>query len=148
MKRHDRILLACLIVVAGCAWQQIADYDPSVDQGAVQVQAKLDALFEDLQNSAGTPDGEYEHYASRYDDLRGNVAQLQSQAALQPHNELTSSSLTLLHDNLQQLELAHRHGLTAGQVPVLRKLFDTQLRMLVQLEVAKKRDAASAEVTP
>jgi len=147
MKRHDRIILACLIIVAGCTGQYIADYDQSVDQGAVQLQAKFNSLFDDLQSSAGTPDGEYEHYSSRYDDLRGDIAQLQSQAVLQPHNELTSTSLTLLHDNLQQLELAHRDGLTAGQVPVLRKLFDTQLRMLVQLEVAKKREP-SVEVTP
>ena len=143
MKRHNRIILALLAVLAGCTWQRIADYDPSVDQGAVQMQASFNALFDDLQGSAGTPAGEYELYASRYDHLRTTVTQLQSQAALQTGNEITSTSLTLLHDNLQQLELAHRDGLTAGQVPVLRKLFDTQLRMLVQLEAAKKRDAAA-----
>ena len=148
MKRHWQILLALAVVVTGCIAQRIADYDIDVDRGAVALHAQFNGLFDDLQRTAGTPDGAYECFTARYQELRGAVADLQQRAALQPNNQLTSTSLELLDDNLHQLESAHRDGLTAGEVPILRQAFDTQLRMLVQLEVAKKRDDAPAGVKP
>ena len=143
MKRHHKALLIIALLILGCSVRYIAEYDPVVDGNARHLQAKLDALFEDLSRTAGTPEGAYEHYAARYEAMRADVAGLQYDAATQSKNELTSTSLSLLDDNLQQLEVAHREGLSRAEVPVLRKLFDTQLRMIVQLETAKKRERAS-----
>ena len=148
MKRHWQISLALAVLIAGCSASRIAEYDENIDRGAAELHAKFNGLFDDLQRTAGTPDGAYERYAAQYDQLRVDIAGLQSRVALQSNNQLTNTSLTLLDDNLHQLEVAHRDGLTAGEVPILRKLFDTQLRNLVQLETAKKRDAATAEVQP
>ncbi|MGZ5441465.1 MAG: hypothetical protein ACXW5U_07245 [Thermoanaerobaculia bacterium] len=143
MKRHHKALLIVALLLLGCTVRYIAEYDPIIDGNARHLQAKLDALFEDLSRTAGTPEGEYEHYAARYDAMRVDIAGLQYDAAVQSKNELTNTSLTLLDDNLHLLEAAHREGLGRAEVPVLRKLFDTQLRMIVQLETAKKRERAS-----
>lgn len=148
MKRRSLILLLSFAaVLIGCTARYIAEYDENVDRGVVSLQAKFSALFDDLQRTAGTPDGAYERYAARYDDLRAGIAHVQSHASVQSRNQLTSTSLALLSDSLDELQSAHREGIKAGEVPVLRSLIDTQLRMLVQLEVAKKRDEGSVEVT-
>lgn len=148
MKRHYQVILALALIVLGCTARYIAEYDPAIDGGAVELQAKLGGLLDELQRTAGTPGGAFANYTSLYEELYADVDRLQAQAATQERNELTLTSLKLIHDNLDQLTLAHQEGLTLGQVPVMRRLFDTQLRMLVQLETAKKRDeAALAEVT-
>lgn len=143
MKRHSKILMLVAALILGCSVRYIAGYDPAVDGGTRQLQAKFDALFEDLDRTAGTPEGAYEFYASRYDALRADIAGLQWSVDANPRNGLTSTSLSLLDDNLHLLEAAHREGLSRAEVPVLRKLFDTQLRMIVELETAKKREGAS-----
>jgi len=155
MKRNYQLILALAIFVTGCTMRFIATHDPAVEGAALQLQSKFTAFFDDLQNTAGTPEGEYERYAAQYADLHAQVGDLQAKAALQSRNQLTNDSLTLLEDNLDILETAHREGLSAAEVPVLRKLIDTQVRMLVQLEVAKKREplapkreAVAPEVTP
>lgn len=148
MKRHYQILLLLAIVVAGCTGRYLAQYDEIVDRGAANLQFRFNALFDDLQRTAGTPAGEYGLYSAEYRDLYVQIADLQWHAALHPRNGPTNTSLALLDDNLHALENAHRRGLTPGEVPVLRKLFDTHLRMLVQLEVAKKRESQTkAEVS-
>lgn len=143
MKRHHKVFFVIALLLLGCTVRYIAEYDPVVDGNARHLQTKLDALFEDLSRTAGTPEGAYEHYAARYEAIRVDITGLQFDAAAQPKNGLTVSSLSLLDDNLRQLEVAHREGLGRAEVPVLRKLFDTQLRMIVQLETAKKRDRAT-----
>ena len=143
MKRHNKALLIVAMLILGCSVRFIAEYDPAIDSKTRQLQTKFDALFEDLDRTAGTPEGAYEHYASRYDALRADIAGLRYDANAQPRNSLTSTSLSLLDDNLHQLEAAHREGIGPAEVPVLRKLFDTQLRMIVELETAKKRESAS-----
>lgn len=143
MKRYQKALLIVAMLLVGGSVRYIAGYDPVVDSNARRLQVKLDALFEELSRTAGTPEGAYELYAPRYDGMRADITGLQHDAASQPHNQLTQTSLSLIDDNLRQLEAAHREGLSPTEVPVLRKLFDTQLRMLVELETAKKRESAS-----
>ena len=145
MKRNYQLILALAIFVTGCTMRFIATYDPAVESDALQLQSKLNAFFDDLQNTAGTPEGEYDRYAAQYADLHAQLGDLQARAALQSRNQLTNDSLTLLEDNLVILETAHREGLSAAEVPVLRKLIDSQVRMLVQLEAAKKREPVTAE---
>ena len=140
MKRHYQLILALAIFVSGCSGRYLAEYDEIVGRGAANLQFRFNALFDDLQRTAGTPAGDYEHYSEQYRELYVHVADLQWHAALQLRNDLTRTSLSLLDDNLHALEAAHREGLSAGEVPLLRKLFDAQLRALVQLEVAKKRE--------
>lgn len=143
MKRSSRILTVVALLVLGCSVRFIAEHDPVVEANARQLHAKFDALFEDLARTAGTADGEYQHYAHRYEGLHADLSALRYRAGQKAGNEQTMQSLSLLDQNLQHLEAAHREGLRRGEVPVLRTLFDTQLRMIVQLETAKKRESAS-----
>lgn len=145
MKRYYQIVLAFAIFVTGCAVRYVATYDPAIESDALELRSELNTFFDDLQCTAGTPEGAYDRYASQYADLHTRVGDLQARAALQSRNQLTHDSLTLLADNLNVLETAHREGLTAAEVPVLRQLLDTQVQMLLQLEAAKK---PAPEVTP
>src|SRR6185436_13288229 len=110
MKRHYQVILALALVVFGCTARYIAEYDPAVDGGAVELQAKLNGLFDDLQRTAGTPAGAFANYTSVYEELYADVDRLQAQAATQQRNEITVTSLGLVHDNLDQLALAHQEG--------------------------------------
>jgi hypothetical protein len=148
MKRYYQIVLAFAIFVTGCAVRYVATYDPTIESDARELQSELSSHFDDLQRTAGTPEGAYDRYATRYADLNVRVSDLQARAALQSRNQLTHESLTFLADNLAVLETAHREGLTAAEVPVLRKLIDAQVRMLLQLESAKKHEPVPAGVTP
>jgi len=67
------------------------------------------------------------------------VARLRAEAGAQPGNGLTVQSLDLIQKNLEKLEAMHAGGITAEEIEIVRTLFDTQFRMLVQLENAKKR---------
>ena len=61
---------ALLLPLAGAVLKfDIAGYDPVVDSNARHLQVKLDALFEELSRTAGTPEGAYELYATRYDGM-------------------------------------------------------------------------------
>jgi hypothetical protein len=143
MKRHSKVLLLVSALVVGCSARYIAEYDPAIEGSARHLQASLDALFEDLSRTAGTPEGAYDRYADQYASIRFDLAALQHDASGQPRNEITSTSLSLLEDNLNLLEAAHREGLGRSEVPVLRKLFDAQLGTILELETAKKREHAS-----
>ena len=147
MKPHLKALVVIATLVLGCSVSYIAEYNPVIDSNVRELQAKFDALFDDLGRTAGTPDGEYAHYAAQYDALRVDIAALQHESSVMPKNGLTNTSLSLLDDNLHQLEVAHREGIGPAEVPVLRKLFDTQLRMIVELETAKKRESAPGGVS-
>lgn len=143
MKRYSKALTIVALLILGCSVRFIAAYDPVVETNARQLQAKFDALFEDLGHTAGTANGEYQHYAHRYEDLRADLSALRYRAGEKSGNGQTLQSLSLLDENLQHLEAAHREGLRKGEVPVLRTLFDTQLRMILELETAKKRENVS-----
>lgn len=143
MKRYSKALTIVALLILGCSVRFIAAYDPVVETSARELQAKFDALFEDLGRTAGTAAGEYQHYAHRYEGLRADLSALRYRAGEKARNEQTIQSLSLLDENLGHLETAHREGLRKGEVPVLRTLFDTQLRMIVELESAKKRESAS-----
>ena len=155
MKRYYQIVLAFAIFVTGCAVRYVATYDPTIESDTLELRSELNTLFDDLQCTAGTPEGAYDRYAPQYADLHIRVADLQARAALQSRNQLTHESLAFLSDNLAILETTHREGLTPAEVPVLRTLIDTQVQMLLQLETAKKpgtvvpkRETVAPEVTP
>ena len=50
----------------------------------------------------------------------------------------------LIGDNVDRLEALHAKGISPGEIAVVRTLFDTQFRMLVQLENAKKRKESAS----
>jgi hypothetical protein len=138
-KRLKVILLAAVTSIAGCSSYFIARFDPAIEGGATQLQEKVDVFLGDLERTTGTPEGQYENNVAHYEKLRGDIQALRLQASQQRGNTLTLQSLDLIGKNLDKLESMHRDGISAEEIAIVRELFDTQFRMLVKLETAKKR---------
>ena len=132
-KSRKAILVAALSAVVSCAGFVIARYDPVIDGGATELQEKVDAFLTDLQQNGG------EYSPDFYDEVRGDIDGLRNAAAVQSGNKLTIDSLDLIERNVATLEQMHAEGITSEEIDVVRTLFDTQFRMLIQLENAKKR---------
>lgn len=138
-KRYKAVLLIIGVLAVSCSSYFIADYNAVIDGGAVALQRKVDAFLTDLDRTAGTPAADYEHHTERYAELRGDLGILRDVAGRQRGNELTIDSMQLIEDNLGRLESIHAAGVSQQEIAVVRKLLDTQFRMLIQLENAKKR---------
>lgn len=138
-KRAKAVLLAAITSIVSCSGYFIATYNPAIDEGATKLQQKVDGFLAELRETAGTPAGDYEQHAAFYDETRASIQTLRSLASQERGNDLTLQSLDLIENNLDKLEALHADGITPREIDVTRTLFDTQFRMLVQLENAKKR---------
>jgi len=139
-KRVKAILAAAVVSVLSCAGLFVARYSEEVDRGAVELQQKVDGFLTELQNTAGTAEGDYEGHEQFYGEVHDDIDVLRTAAASQRGNSLTLQSLDLIADNVDALERMHAKGITPNEVAVARQLLDAQFRMLVQLENAKKRE--------
>jgi hypothetical protein len=140
------IVAIALVLPAGCI-SRVAPHDAVIAAGLAKLQASCNGFFDDLQRNAGTPDAVWELHAAWYDATRAEIAALRGRAeSYSLKNDPTVDALELLDHSVNELEKAHLQGLSSGEIPVLRTLFDSQLRMLVQLEAAKQ--PAPAEVSP
>jgi hypothetical protein len=142
-KRAKAILLAAVTSIVSCSGYFIATYNPAVDDGATKLQQDVDGFLVELQKTAGTPAGDYENHQAFYSETRASIQSLRGIAAQQRGNDLTLQSLDLIENNLDKLERLHADGITPEEIGVTRTLFDTQFRMLLQLENAKKRKEQS-----
>jgi len=138
-KRIKATLLALAASVLGCSGYYIAEYSEAVDTGATELQQKVDRFLTDLEQTAGTPEGEYDLHEGFYAEVRDDIGALREVASAQRGNDLTLQSLDLIGANVDKLEALHAEGISRQEIGVVRTLFDTQFRMLVQLENAKKR---------
>jgi len=143
-KRAKAILIAAIASVLSCSSYFIAEYNQAVDTGATELQQKVDRFLTGLEQTAGTPDGEYEQHIAFYDEVRNDVGNLRGLASTQRGNDLTRRSLDLIGDNVDRLEAMHAKGISPKEIAIVRTLFDTQFRMLVQLENAKKRKESAS----
>jgi spore coat protein CotH len=134
-KRAKALLLGALASIVGCSGYFIAQYNPAIDSGATELQQKVDRFLTELEQTSG----EHEQYAATYEELRADIRTLREVASQQHGNELTLQSLDLIASNVDKLEAMHAEGISAEEIAIVRTLFDTQFRMLVQLETAKKR---------
>jgi len=147
--RRIRIIIiaaAVLALLPGCV-SRVAPHDPTIATGLAELQASQTRFFDELQRTVGTPDAAWECHITWYEDTRGRIAALRARTASSGlKDDPTARSLELLDGSVSQLEEAHAEGLSVAEISVLRALFDSQLRMLIQLEAAK--ETKTAEVTP
>ena len=137
-KRTKAILLSIGTFALSCAF--IAGYDPLIDSGATALQQKVGQFLTDLEQTTGTPEGEYERHLGFYHEVRNDIGVLRTVASAHKGNDITLQSLDLIEANVAKLEKLHAEGISAEEIRIVRTLFDTQFRMLVQLENAKKRE--------
>jgi hypothetical protein len=136
-KRTKAILLSIVTFALGCVF--IAGYDPRIDSGATELQQKVGTFLTDLEQTTGAPEGEYERHIGFYEEVRTDISVLRTVASAHKGNDLTLQSLDLVEANVAKLEKLHAEGISREEIGIVRSLFDTQFRMLVQLENAKKR---------
>lgn len=143
------VLIAALVLAlaAGCV-SRVAPHDAVIAAGLADLQSSNSRFFDELLRTAGTPDAAWECHIVWYEGTRAEIAALRTRAESHGRkSDPTVEALELLQRSVAELEEAHAEGLSAGEIPVLRTLFDSQLRMLIELEAAKKR-TAPAEVSP
>jgi len=149
-RRGNVAMLIAAIVLAlltGCV-SRVAPHDAIIAAGLADLQSSNSRFFDELQQTVGTPDAAWECHAAWYEETRAEIAALRVRAgSYDRKNDPTVAALELLEKSVNELETAHAEGLSAGEIPVLRTLFDSQLRMLIELEAAKKRTTAT-EVSP
>lgn len=151
MSRRAKLtaILAAIVLalLSGCA-SSVAPRDEALAGGLAGLQSSTDRFFDQLQQVIGTPEAAWVRHAGWYEETRVEIAALRLRAAAHgATNDPTLDALALLDQSVAELETAHAVGLSAAEIPVLRTLFDSQLRMLVQLEAAK-RQVPVAEVLP
>ena len=117
----------------------LADFDPEVVSGTEALHEKFTRFLSSLGECAGTPEGEFSRHDAFYTEAWQDLERLEAAATRRANNELTLESIEAIRDNLAELEALHRAGISRGEVDVITKLFDTQFRMLVELENAKPR---------
>lgn len=139
MKPHRIVLLSAALVLFGCGWLAIASYDPALDSGVADLKVKVATFLNGLRECAGTPEGEYARHTGFYTEARADLANLRAIAEVHAGNERTLRSLESIGENLDELEAIHRSGVSSEEVAVIAQLFDTQFRMLAELQKAKQR---------
>lgn len=150
MKRrtHAAALLTALLLAlpAGCV-SRIAPHDATIAAGLAELRSRNTRFFDELQQTAGTPDAAWECHIAWYDETHAEIAALRTRAASYSlKSDPTADALALLDRSVAELEQVHAEGLSRGEIPMLRTMFDSQLHMLIELEEAKKR--TPAEVKP
>jgi hypothetical protein len=139
MTRRTSASLIIALLIFGCACFSIAEFDPEVVSGAEALHQKFGHFLSTLGECAGTPEADYSRHTAFYTEAWQDLERLEAEARSRPHNELTLRSLEAIRDNLVELEGLHHLGISRGEVDVVARLFDTQFRMLVELENAKPR---------
>jgi hypothetical protein len=138
------ILAAAAVFLLGCAASFLADFDPAVATGTVELQQKVGTFLTFLARHGRSPEGAYERHRGFYDGIRAELGTLRTAALVRNGNSLTVESLDLIAENVDDLEKLHREGLSERELSVIQILFDTQFRMLIDLENAKKRQGGGA----
>jgi hypothetical protein len=144
---HAAALLTLLLaLLTGCV-SRVAPHDETIAAGLAELRSRNTRFFDELQQTAGTPDAAWECHIAWYEETHAKIGALRTRAASHGlKSDPTADALALLDRSVAELEQVHAEGLSRGEIPLLRTMFDSQLHMLIELEEAKKRKPA--EVAP
>ena len=117
----------------------ISDYDEETDKAVTQLHRKVEGFLLELEDVAGTPDGEYKNYRDVYKEVKVDLASLSIRAKARPKNSLQVDQLELLSRSWNTLENLHKTGLTPEQLPPLRSAFNVSFTAILKLEFELKR---------
>lgn len=132
--------LAFVLLLASCAPQFVAPYDPATDAAVTDVQQRLGTFFAEQQRT-DPPVCDYGNYVGFYDALDVELGSLVVRNEAREQNQLTVRQLRLLGDSFDNLEVLHQRSgcLPEGQLEVLQRQFDTSFTAILRLELAKRR---------
>ncbi len=129
-----------VLVMTGCASiKLIADYDEQTDVAVTQFQRKMETFLFALERNMGENEASYGSNAKFYDEVRVDLSAIRVRAAAIPQNDISMQQLSLLADNINNLEKLHKLGLGVNDIPPVRNAFNVVCTAILKLEIAKKR---------
>jgi hypothetical protein len=145
------VLLAGLLL-PGCTFRLIADYDEVLVQKTVEVQEQAEALFLALAAAGSTPqpeDGAFAAHAAAYDRILVLLRVMEVRASTVEKNEITIEQVELLRDSVEKIRATHQQKSAASPpseispetIGVLREPFVSQIRAILKLQRALRRGA-------
>ncbi len=147
-----RVILAALLVLAGCQVQFISDYDEQTDHAATALQQKIEDFLLRMQaaSESDLPEARalrpFEANQDFYREVEVDLSSMRLRAEAIPQNNLTIEQIGLLEQSMQSMRQLHieagDRGLRRVVVIPLRTGINTQLGAIIKLELAKKRGEA------
>lgn len=153
MKTPLRYILLCTaaLLLGGCAIQLVSEYDEGTDEGVSELQADVTAHFAKLDRLSAGPTGQpvspackFENFADAYAQFAARAHVLKIRNEVRVKNELTTTQLGLLEQNLGEgLVATHRDAgggcMTHGAILAAREIMDQMFRAILKLELSKKQ---------
>lgn len=68
------------IILGGCTVKLVSDYDEQIDSGATTILSDTTSFIKKMNNTAGSPAGDYDHNKDFYADEHGKVVALEARA--------------------------------------------------------------------
>jgi len=136
------VLLAGLWSTA-CAVTLISHYDEQIDRAATELQRRMDMHLTTLESASGSG-ALYPQHADFYRDYAVDLRAVELRASTHPKNSISLQQYELMRTNLEDLRSTHevQNTLSAAYVRQVRALFNQAWQAIIQLEVAKKRNAS------
>lgn len=135
------VVLALSLV--GCQVTLISAYDPELDRAATALQKQMDGFLTRLERHAGLPESAYASHAVFYEDYAVELRSLHLRAQSHAQNAITAQQLTLMIENVRQLQIAHEAGpLAPPTLRATRDLLNQGWQAIIALEMAKRRGEA------
>lgn len=144
LKKQNKLLLVAAIFFASCKVMLVGAYDQVTDQGIQKMQGEISTLLVKLDRnllSGAVADNEYAKHKPTYESLAGQVSSLKIRCNALPKYGIVGEQLTLLEDNLKNLEALHKLGFkTTGEIATIRSGFDVQFTAMIKLQNGLKRE--------
>ena len=142
--RKIRILEVFLILIlASCKVMLIGAYDQVTDENIQKIQVEVLTLLVRIERNLDANDSaanKYEHFKERYENLAGETESLKVRCQSIPKYNIVVEQVTLLQDNLKNLEKYHQIGFRTKEelVPIINS-FESEFAAMITLQNSLKR---------
>ena len=149
LKNKMRWLLLILVpfLLANCQVMLIGAYDEHVDQTLQQISKELSLVFVKVEKNIDDnrpDDNKYEKFRDSYIEILSNVENLKIRTNSLPKYTRVTQQISLLTQNIKDLESLHKIGLTNKNVLESAKtLIETSLGSMLSAQNALKREKAN-----
>ena len=136
--------LILIFAIAGCRVMLIGAYDQVTDEGIQQIQTEVSTLLVKIEKNINnnTPDeNKYQNLKNDYDKIEGEIKSLQIRASSLPKYKIIGQQITLLGNNIRDLEEFNKLGFTSLQpVQIIDSTFQVQFSAMAALQNGLKRE--------
>ncbi|MFI5152559.1 MAG: hypothetical protein ACHQET_04450 [Chitinophagales bacterium] len=132
-----------ILVLASCKVMLIGAYDQVTDENIQKIQVEVMTLLVKIERNLDAHDSvanRYDHFKDRYELLAGETESLKVRCQSIPKYNIVVEQVSLLQDNLQNLEKYHQIGFRSTEelVPI-KKAFESEFGAMITLQNSLKR---------